>query len=49
VSANDVIFTEPLKDNLAMFDLTRGGKSPAIKLMYNNTTGLKIQKGYFAQ
>jgi hypothetical protein len=38
VSADDVIFTEPLKDNLAMFELKRGGKSPAIKLSYNNIT-----------
>jgi len=38
VSANDVIFTEPLKDNLAMFELKREGRSLAIKLIYNNIT-----------
>ena len=43
--ANDVNFTEPLERNLAMFKPKRGGRSPAIKLIQNNTTVQKTQKG----
>jgi hypothetical protein len=44
VSANDVIIRGPLRIILAMFKLTRGGKSPAINLRYNNIGTLKYKE-----
>jgi hypothetical protein len=47
VSANDVISTEPLKVELAMDKLKRGGRSPIIKLFDIITRVKKLQKAVF--